>query len=257
MEEKDDWQLAEDMAKKHEESSSLWLKLANDGDKAVVVFLGGPYSREMCFVEGKYVLYDEAQKAAGNRSSLRVAINVALFDTKEVKVFEQGVTVFKDLVRIRQKYGLDKWAFEIERHGAAKDPKTTYSILPDQQLTAAQISEFQALARHELEEVYAAAESDDLDSYDRKDGTASPGTASAKTGVPERAAIDDTTVATFTAHLKALPRAAVERFCSTFGIARIKELTAAQLPKAREVLAALVAEHEPQPATTVETDPFA
>ena len=28
-------------------------------------------------------------------------------------------------------YGLDKWLFEIERHGEAGDPKTTYSILPD------------------------------------------------------------------------------------------------------------------------------
>src|SRR5690606_40975467 len=58
----------------------------------------------------------------------------ALFDSKEVKVLEQGVMFFKDLVRVREKYGLEKWAFEIQRHGAAKDPKTTYSILPEHQL---------------------------------------------------------------------------------------------------------------------------
>ena len=72
-------------------------------------------------------------KAAGTKASLRVALNVALYDSKEVKVPEQGVMFFKDPVRVREKYGLEKWAFEIQRHGAAKDPKTTYSILPEHQ----------------------------------------------------------------------------------------------------------------------------
>ena len=36
------WQQTEEMAKKHDQGGSLWLKLAADGDKAVVVFLGEP-----------------------------------------------------------------------------------------------------------------------------------------------------------------------------------------------------------------------
>ncbi|MGN6108372.1 MAG: hypothetical protein ACTHU0_24915 [Kofleriaceae bacterium] len=199
------------------------------------------------------MVYD-AQKAAGNRSSLRVAINVALLETKEVKVLEQGVTFFKDLVRIRQKYGLEKWAFEIERHGAAKDPKTTYSILPEQQLTEAQIAELQALKRHVLEEVYATAANDELDSYDRRD---TAGTASGSVKHAPGPVIDEATAAALTEQLKALPRAAVERFCSSFAIARIKELPAAQLAKARELIASLMSEHDPQSAAPVEVDPFA
>jgi hypothetical protein len=34
------WEQTEEMAKKHDADSSTWLKLANDEDKAVVVFLG-------------------------------------------------------------------------------------------------------------------------------------------------------------------------------------------------------------------------
>ena len=132
------WQQTEEMAKKHDQGGSLWLKLAGDGDKAVVVFLGEPHPREVAFVDGKYVEVDEKMKAAGTKASLRVALNVALYDSKEVKVLEQGVMFFKDLVRVREKYGLEKWAFEIQRHGAAKDPKTTYSILPEHQLSAEQ-----------------------------------------------------------------------------------------------------------------------
>jgi hypothetical protein len=41
------WQQTEEMAKKHDQGGSLWLKLAGDGDKAVVVFLGEPHPREV------------------------------------------------------------------------------------------------------------------------------------------------------------------------------------------------------------------
>src|SRR5574338_145207 len=137
------WQQTEEMAKKHDQGGSLWLKLAGDGDKAVVVFLGEPHPREVAFVDGKYVEVDEKMKAAGTKASLRVALNVALYDSKEVKVLEQGVMFFKDLVRVREKYG------------AAKDPKTTYSILPEHQLSAEQQKAFHALPQHDLAKLYA------------------------------------------------------------------------------------------------------
>lgn len=149
------WQQTEEMAKKHDQGGSLWLKLAGDGDKAVVVFLGEPHPREVAFVDGKYVEVDDKMKAAGTKASLRVALNVALYDSKEVKVLEQGVMFFKDLVRVREKYGLEKWAFEIQRHGAAKDPKTTYSILPEHQLSVEQQKAFQALPQHDLAKLYS------------------------------------------------------------------------------------------------------
>jgi hypothetical protein len=183
------WQQTEEMAKKHDQGGSLWLKLAGDGDKAVVVFLGEPHPREVAFVDGKYVEVDEKMKAAGTKASLRVALNVALYDSKEVKVLEQGVMFFKDLVRVREKYGLEKWAFEIQRHGAAKDPKTTYSILPEHQLSVEQQKAFQALPQHDLAKLYSgeadsggAKGGQSLDSYDKKSDAKGDGT------VPQRRA---------------------------------------------------------------------
>lgn len=151
------WQQTEDMAEKYDQSwsGSVWLELQNDGDKAVIVFLGEPYPREVAFVDGEYVEFDEKARQAGLKPSLRVALNVALFDTKEVKVLEQGTMFFKDLVRVRDKYGLDKWAFEVRRHGAATDPKTTYSILRERGLTPEQQRAYQALAQHDLRRLYA------------------------------------------------------------------------------------------------------
>jgi hypothetical protein len=238
------WQQTEEMAKKHDQGGGQWVKLAGDGDKTVVVFLGEPYPREVCFVDGKYMPFDEKLKAQGLKASLRVALNVALYDTKEVKVLEQGVVFFKDLVQIRAKYGLDKWAFEVQRHGAAKDPKTTYSLLPEHQLTPEQQKEFQALPQHDLEKLYGdASESGGggLGSYDAKKGgeTLEPKTAQSLAVV-----------------LKALPKEAVDRFCKKFGITRIKDLPASQVEKAIAYLDALEGEFKAAAKSGGDVDPF-
>jgi hypothetical protein len=153
----DPWKRAEQMARRHDQTTSMWLKLANDGDTAVVVFLGDPHTREAVFLNNKYTAFQEGHRAQGLKPTLRVAFNVALYDSREVKVLEQGVTFLKDLLRIREKYGLGGRAFEVQRHGAAKDPKTTYSILPEHQLTAEQQMAFQALEFHDLAALYAEA----------------------------------------------------------------------------------------------------
>ncbi len=230
----DMWKQTEDMAKQHEQGANSWLKLQNDGDKAVVVFLGEPYPREVCFVEGKYVAFDDALKAQGLKPTLRIALNVALFDTKEMKVLEQGVTFFKDLVRVRDKYTLEKWAFEVQRHGAAKDPKTTYSILPEHQLTPEQIRAFNALQQHDLQKLYESTPAEEQ--------------APAADGP-----IDPQIAQSLGAALKALPREAVDRFCQKFEVQRIKDLRASQAAKAKVFVEALVTEFSPD----ANVDPFA
>ncbi|MBI5549077.1 MAG: hypothetical protein HY901_34770 [Deltaproteobacteria bacterium] len=225
------WQTTEELAKKLDQGNSTWLKMQNDGDKAVVVFLGEPFPREVCFLDGKYMPFDEALKAQGHKPSLRVAFNVAVYATKEVKVLEQGVLFFKDLIQVRQKYGLTGWAFELCRHGAAKDPKTHYSILPETQLTPAQQQEFQKLALHDLAALY--------------DG-------SGNTTDAAFPLIDEKTVQSIIVVLKSLPKEAVDRFCKKVGVARIREITTVQLQLALDVLDALAIEFKP----AAEVNPF-
>ena len=230
----DMWKQTEEMAKQHEAGASSWLKLQNDGDRAVVVFLGEPYPREVCFVEGKYVAFDDTLKAQGLKPTLRIALNVALLDTKEMKVLEQGVTFFKDLVRVRDKYTLEKWAFEVQRHGAAKDPKTTYSILPEKQLNPDELREFAALQLLDLQKLYESGPADEPAAP--QDGPIDPGLAQG-----------------LGTALKALPREAVDRFCQKFSVQRIKDLRASQSEMAKVFVEALVSEFSPEAAI----DPFA
>ena len=230
----DMWKQTEEMAKQHEAGASSWLKLQNDGDRAVVVFLGEPYPREVCFVEGKYVAFDDTLKAQGLKPTLRIALNVALLDTKEMKVLEQGVTFFKDLVRVRDKYTLEKWAFEVQRHGAAKDPKTTYSILPEKQLNPDELREFAALQLLDLQKLYESGPADEP-------------------AAPHDGPIDPQLAQGLGTALKALPREAVDRFCQKFSVQRIKDLRASQSEMAKVFVEALVTEFSPEAAI----DPFA
>jgi hypothetical protein len=184
---------------------------------------------------------DDEVRAAGHKVSLRVAYNVALPETGEVKVLEQGVMFFKDLVRVREKYGLEKWAFEVQRHGAAKDPKTTYSILPERQLTAEERKSFQAVELLDLPKLYAG----ELEKEPESEEVAPEGP------------IDPKLATAIVTQLKAMPRQAVDRFLEQFGIKRIKDLPAAQWERAKAFVEKLVAEFDAPATTPVEVDPFA
>ncbi|NOJ81587.1 hypothetical protein [Myxococcus xanthus] len=236
------WEQTEELAKRHEQAGGAWLKLVNDGDTAVVVFLGEPHPREVVFHEGKYVLYDEKLRAQGHKPSLRVALNVALFDTREVKVLEMGVAVFKDVRQLRAKYGLEKWAFEVKRRGAAKDPKTTYSLLPERQLTPEESSAFHALRLHNLAKLYAAEAEED---------GAPPTTES-----PRAAPVDVAAAQALAAQLKSLPREAVDRFLQHFGVQRIRDVPATRGEEAHAFVQSLVARYAP-PEASADVDPFA
>lgn len=236
------WDQTEELVKRQDQANGIWLKLANDDDKAVVVFLGEPHPREVCFLDGKYVPFDDAARARGAKASLRVAINVALYPSREMKVIEQGAVFFKDLVRLRAKYGLDKWAFEVQRHGAAKDPKTTYSLLPEHKLSDEEQRAFAALPLHDLEKVYAAEEQgepgEQIGSYDSR--AADP-------------PIDAATAQSLVDALRAMPRAAVDKFLQHFGVQRIKDLPTSAAKKA----AAFVEQLQRELTPPQDVDPFA
>ena len=70
------WESAKDMSKKHAESGGLFVQLKEHGDKIAGVFCGEPYAREVVWDDEEgYTPYDPNGKHAGQRASLRVALN--------------------------------------------------------------------------------------------------------------------------------------------------------------------------------------
>jgi hypothetical protein len=234
------WNYIAQLARKHSRSKdNQWLKLREDGDRAVVAFLGTPHPREVCFQDGRYVPFTDELKTAGHNSSLRVALNVVEPETGELRVFEMSGMFYSSLFELLQKRPADKWVFEVQRHGAPRSPKTTYTVIPERELTDEERTSFSQLRLVDLAALYGDDQQGQrsLDSFDRK----------------------PTPISAQDAHdlgetLKALSPDVVHRFCLHFGVSRIKDLPADRVAEAF----AFVRETPANPATDGDhqVDPF-
>lgn len=237
------WETATSMADKHANSGGIFVRLAANGDKIIGAFVGEPYAREVIWTGERYEQFDENNSAhQGKRPSLRVMLNFFVPTENAMKVIEGGTVWFKDVLKVRDKYGLDKWLFEIERHGDAGDPKTTYSILPEEKLD------------DEMRARIAAAEPHDLKSIGTgNDDTEGKSSSNAKKGSNAAGPIDPRVAGDLVAKLKALPRSDVDAFLAEFGVQRVRDLEAKQEGAARGFIEQLLGKQS-QPA---EVDPFA
>ena len=220
------WEMATTMADKHANSGGIFVRLANNGDKIVGAFCGEPYAREVIWTGERYEQFDENNSAhQGKRPSLRVMLNFYVPAEGAMKVIEGGTVWFKDVLKVRDKYGLDKWLFEIERHGDAGDPKTTYSILPEEKIDDAMRARI------------AEAEPHDLASIGSGDASASADKGAAKPSAGgSGGAIDPRVASELVGRLKALPRSDVDAFLAELGVKRVRDLKASDVAAAKKAL---------------------
>jgi hypothetical protein len=240
------WDTAKGLAEKHASAGGIFVRLANNGDKVTGVFCGEPHAREVIWTGERYETYDAknpAHQIDGKRPSLRVAINFFVPAEGAMKVIEGGTQWFKDVLKVRDKYGLDKWSFEVERHGEAGDPKTKYTILPEEKIDAALRQQVEAAQAHVLEEVVGGV----------GDGEDTGKPASADAAPKSERPIDSTVASELVARMKALPRADVDALLAELGVQRVRDLKGAQVARAK----ALLAKCESEACSQAEVDPFA
>ncbi len=236
------WDKAQKLADKHSNSGGTFIRLANNGDKVVGAFCGEPFAREVVWVGDKYEDFDPAIHTE-KRPTLRVMLNFFVPELGEMKVIEGGTVWFKDLLKLRDKYGLAKWFFEIERHGDAGDSKTNYSILPEEKIDEATRA---CIAETELHDLAAIAGVGGA----QKGGNEKP---TANERAESTGPIDPRVAGDLVAQLKSLPREEVDAFLSEFGVQRVRDLKASQEKDARTFIKARL-DAVTQPA---EIDPFA
>ena len=136
-----------------------FVRLENNGDKIVGAFCDDPYAYERVLVNGRYeVLVIGNTAHAGLRSNLRVMLNFYVPALATTKVIEGGVTWFKDVLKVREKYGLEKWLFEIERHGESGDPMASFSILPEERIDDEMRERIENAMRHDLKSLEGSYE---------------------------------------------------------------------------------------------------
>ena len=238
------WEMATTMADKHANSGGIFVRLANNGDKIVGAFCGEPYAREVIWTGERYETYDPAVHT-DKRPSLRVMLNFFVPAEGDMKVIEGGTVWFKDVLKVRDKYGLDKWLFEIERHGEAGDPKTTYSILPEEKLD------------DDLRGQIAGAELHDLAALSSGDANADKGGDKPASKPSSGGPIDPRDASQLVGRLKQLPRSDVDAFLAEFGVKRVRDLKASDVAKAKQALDRLEAAMRAAGDEDDSIDPFA
>jgi hypothetical protein len=201
------------LAEKHAAAGSIFIRLQNDGDKIVGVFCGEPFAKEVYWDGQKYV--EAAPDGGGPKPSLRVSLNFFVPAEGAMKIMEGGTAWFKDVLEVKDKYGLEKWHFEVKRRGKKGDPKTKYSILPDAPVDDATRARIAAAGLHDLAAMGAGADSD----------AETPTVEAPKT-------IDLDTARQLLERLRALPREAAHAFLAEMKIGRIRDLLSAELPRA-------------------------
>jgi hypothetical protein len=235
------WDKATKLAKDHAQQGGVFVKLANHGDKVVGAFVGEPHAREVVWTGERYEEFD-AQKHAGAKPALRISFNFFVPAENAMKVIEGGRMWFTDVLKVRDKYGLEKWLFEIERHGEANSPKTTYSILPDTKVDDAMQERIAACALNDLEHLAKGGDEDDAADAGKTKSAPKP---AAKTGP-----IDPRIASELVAKLKTLPKSEVDAFLKKFAVERVRDLKASDEAAARAFL-------DKASSGPEEVDPFA
>ena len=204
------WNAANQLLEESAHGGDLFVKLASSGDKVVGVFCGEPFAHKVHWVVDQYQNCDGAQCehcTAGNRASPRFVLNFYVIADGEMRIFKGSRQWYEDVVKVREKYGLDAWAFEIERRGDKGDTKTTYTILPDNKLEPDLIKKIQAAKLHDLQALMSVKGS----------STAKPASTSA-------ALIGMDAAQALATRLRALTKDDVQAFLAAFGIERVREL---------------------------------
>lgn len=147
------WETTTEMAENYA-SGGKWLRLKEDDEKFVGMFLGEPFPREVVFnpKTDKYEPVTDEHRKAKLKPAMRIAINIGLANG-QVQIWEMAIASFKTILEVKKKYGLDRF-FEVTRKGDKGDTKTTYTILPEDPPTAETLASMKALELFDISKEY-------------------------------------------------------------------------------------------------------
>jgi hypothetical protein len=238
--------LVKRLVEKHVNTSGVFVRLVNDGDSVVGVFCGDPYLREVVWNNGRYEDYEPDNSVHNGPSihrAFRALMNIFVLPDERMLVMEGSRRWFRELLRVREEYDLQGWAFEVTRHGEPGDKKTKYSVVVNRPIDA------------QLRCRVAKAQLHDLGSASCSDGETKAARALlhqrssevAKTvagrgrGSLERefsgvgrstyAFIDPATAANVIGRLSKLPVEDVKSILGEFGAERVRELKASDVER--------------------------
>lgn len=143
----------------------LFVRLQNDKDKVVGAFCGDPQERKVIWTGSRFENFNPEIHEGEPKS--RWLINFYVPD-EGMKIIEGGSQWFKNVYAVHKKYGSEKWLFEVQRQGAKGDPKTKYSILPEEKIDDKIKASIESERLHDLTE-YCRPETGDSKGDSKED----------------------------------------------------------------------------------------
>ena len=157
----------------------------------------------------------------------------------------------------KNKYGLSKKVFEIQRNGKAKDTNTTYSLLPEDAVKDVEglAAAMKAAELHDLENPGGDEESTTEEKTTTKSAKKETAAQKKKRVAKEKASEKNgkssngkTDIDALRIALKSMPDAEdkVVEFLEEFGIKKVKDLPAKKVPAAMEWISAQAGDSDPE-----------
>jgi len=259
-------------------ANQRYLRLAGDGDKAIVAFVGviqngsdseddaEPYPHETVWVDGSTEDYN-SEDHAGYDPKLVFLWNVYNKEIGRVQIWTGNTTFYKRYRKIAEKKGMNFW-FEIERDGKAGDTKTRYDLFD---LDPIEDDELAKLKEMQLKNL-GPSDDDKKDSRrrdrrresrkekPRPNGQTSMDSSSEKSSSSSSngngATVDEASLKEIRKALKSLPdpMEALNSFTDRFSISKVKELSMSKKDEAIAFLTSMMPGSSSEPKA--EVDPF-
>lgn len=122
------------------------------GDTVLGVICGEPYTREAVWQNGRWAtVRTRVAEELGAKIVLRIALNI--FVDGRMHIIEFDSKSFRDVLKVRDRYGLDKWYFEIIADPNYVEPGLLLSILPCTQLSPEKLEAIAEVALYDLEKL--------------------------------------------------------------------------------------------------------
>lgn len=254
-----------DQAKQTAEDSSngIFLSLADDGDKALVVIELTKNGQDHLDCTEQYwnekldknEPYTKEHKAEGKRANPRYTFNVYLLsqgngdkmkEVNERKLWSTNAKTFMTVLKVRDKYGLGKWVFEVERKGKKKT-RSDYQIMPEKEIDGGDYPG--------LREKLAASPPLEFEVQGATNGASSSASTSSNgsNGATDNTASKEV-ITELLGRLKAIPREKAQQFLTRFGLEQVRGLKASDVAAAKLFVDQL--EGKAAPAAASDNDPF-
>jgi hypothetical protein len=154
----------DNLSKKRQQSDASaggsFLRLADDGDHALVAFVGEPTIHYTVWTGETYEEYDSNVHGprATAKPSMRAAVAVYDLMERAMKVWDMPKSAQAAALAAVRKFDHLKWSFEITRSGAKGSTSTTYGVMPDHELTPDELSSVGAASLPDIRGVLGLAE---------------------------------------------------------------------------------------------------